>query len=71
MYGLFTCSENTARPQSTNVAQGPLRRLAHNPRVVGLILALTTFEASILGQGVTANCASLNPTLEYKWVPVP
>ena len=38
-----------------------VRRRAHNPRVVCSIPALATFEDSILGQGVNANCASLHP----------
>ena len=38
-----------------------VRRRAQDPRVVGSIPALATFEESILGQGVSTNCASLHP----------
>ena len=38
-----------------------VRRRAHDPRVMGSIPALATFEDSILGQGVNTNCASLHP----------
>ena len=38
-----------------------VKRRAYDPRAVGSIPALTTFEVSILGQGVSTNCASLHP----------
>ena len=43
-----------------------VRRRAYDPRVVGSIPALGTFEVSILGQGVSKNCAF--PIQEYNWV---
>ena len=40
-----------------------VRRPAHDRRVVGSkpAVATTTFEESILGQGVNANCCSSHP----------
>ena len=38
-----------------------VRRQTYNPRVVGLIPALTIFEDNILWQGVNTNFASLHP----------
>ena len=40
-----------------------VRRRAYNPRVVGSIPALATFEDSILGQRINTNCASLYPEI--------
>ena len=36
-----------------------VRYRAHDPRVVGSKQALAAFDESILGQGVSTNCASL------------
>ena len=37
-----------------------VRHRAHDPRVVGSIPAMATFEESILGQGVDTNCVTLH-----------
>ena len=40
-----------------------VRHRAHDPRVIGSIPAMATFEESIPGQGVHSHCATLHPGL--------